>query len=145
MKKRDGCSFPPEDYGADPMIVNIDRYAKCNPYFRRTLWTGSDLQVTLMCIPVCGEIGLEMHRNFDQFIRIESGYALVKMGSSATCLPYQKRANQDYAVVIPAGTWHNIQNIGKTPLKLYSIYAPPQHPYGTLHPTKETADAAEHQ
>lgn len=144
MKERDGCQFRPVDYGADPMVVNIDRYAKSNPYFRRTLWTGSYLQMTLMSIPVCGEIGLEMHQDFDQFIRIESGNALVKMGSGASCLPYQKRIDQDYAIVIPAGTWHNVINIGKTPLKLYSIYAPPHHPYGTVHPTKKAADAAEH-
>lgn len=139
-----GGAPSPTDYGPEPLIVNIDRAAKQNPYYRRTLWTGDQLQVTLMSIPVQGEIGLEMHGDFDQFLRIESGYGLVRMGSSRTCLSKQKRVNSDYAVIIPAGTWHNIINIGKMPLKLYSVYAPPQHPVGTVHPTKSAADAAEH-
>lgn len=131
------------DYGTEPLIVNIDYYATQNPYYRTALWTGNHLQVTLMSIPVNGDIGLEMHPDIEQFIRIEEGYALVMMGKSKTLLNYQQKVNSNYAVIIPAGTWHNIINIGKTPLKLYSIYAPPQHPFGTVHKTKEAAEAAE--
>ncbi len=131
-----------EDYGAEPLIVNIDCFAKQNPYYRTALWTGNHLQVTLMSIPVCGDIGLEMHSNLDQFICIEDGYALVMMGKSKAVFNYQQRVNSNHAVIIPAGTWHNIINIGKTPLKLYSIYAPPQHPFGTIHKTKEAAEDA---
>ncbi len=131
------------DYGAEPLIVNIDCFAQQNPYYRTALWTGNHLQVTLMSIPVHGDIGLEMHSHLDQFIRIEDGYALVMMGNSQTNLNHRQRVNGNYAVLVPAGTWHNIINIGKTPLKLYSIYAPPQHPFGTVHKTKKEAEDSE--
>ena len=125
------------DYGPEPLIVNIDRFSKLNPNYRTALWTGQHLQVTLMSIRVGGDIGLEMHPNLDQFIRVESGYGLVKMGSSKDQLNYQKQVDGNYAIIVPAGTWHNLINIGNRPLKLYSIYAPPQHPFGTIHQTKE--------
>ncbi len=130
------------DYGPKPFVVNIDHFAKLNPNYRTALWTGRYLQVTLMSIRVGGDIGLEMHSNLDQFIRIESGCGLVKMGSCKDNLNIQKKVDSDYAIVIPAGTWHNLINIGNRPLKLYSIYAPPQHPFGTIHETKETAEEA---
>lgn len=143
-RNRCDCRMPAiRDCGPEPLIVNIDCFTKQNPYYRTALWTGNDLQVTLMSIPVCGDIGLEIHGDVDQFIRIEDGCALVMMGKSKTHLNCQQRINSNYAVIIPAGTWHNIINIGKTPLKLYSIYAPPQHPFGTVHKTKEAAEHAE--
>ena len=139
-----GCRTPDiRDYGSEPLIVNIDCFTKQNPYYRTALWTGKHLQVTLMSIPVHGDIGLEIHSDDDQFIRIEDGCAFVMMGKNKTLLNYQQRVNSNYAVIIPAGTWHNIINIGNTPLKLYSIYAPPQHPFGTVHETKEAAEDAE--
>ena len=124
------------DYGGQPLIVNIDRFAKSNPYFRTALWTGERFQVTLMSIPVGSDIGIEMHPNVDQFLRIEDGCALVIMGQSENALNYRKNVNSDYAVIVPAGTWHNIINTGNRSLKLYSVYAPPQHPLGTVHKTK---------
>ena len=84
-----------------------------------------------------------MHPDVDQFIRIESGRALVKMGKSRNALNYQKQVDGSFAVIVPAGTWHNVINAGSAPLKLYSIYAPPHHPLGTIHPTKEIAEASE--
>lgn len=131
------------DLGADPLIVNIDRLAKLNDNYRTVLWTGGHLQVTLMSIPVRGDIGLEIHDNLDQFIRIESGRAIVMMGRCKHELNYREQADSNCAVIVPAGTWHNIVNIGNTPLKLYSVYAPPKHPFGTVHPTKEDAQRAE--
>lgn len=131
------------DYGGEPLIVDINSLAKENPYYRTALWTGDDLQVTLMSIPVHEDVGLEMHSDFDQFIRIEDGSALVMMGRSKALLNCRQRVNSNYAVMIPAGTWHNIINVGTIPLKLYSIYAPPHHPFGTVHKTKEMAEAAE--
>ena len=65
------------------------------------------------------------------------------MVNSHTNLNHRQRVNGNYAVLVPAGTWHNIINIGKTPLKLYSIYAPPQHPFGTVHKTKKEAEDSE--
>lgn len=131
------------DSGGEPLIVNIDRAAKLNHNFRTALWTGGQLQLTLMSIPVGGDIGLEMHPRTDQFIRIESGTAQVMMGKKKDAPDYRQRVNSDYAVIIPAGTWHNIVNIGNMPLKVYSIYAPPQHPFGTVHKTKADAEEAE--
>jgi mannose-6-phosphate isomerase-like protein (cupin superfamily) len=125
-----------KDYGAEPLIVNIDLFAKANQNYRTALWTGNHLQVTLMSIPVGGDIGLEMHPDTDQFIRIESGYAFVMMGKNESNLTYRQRVNDNYAVIVPAGTWHNIINVGNTPLKVYSIYAPPKHPFGTVNRTK---------
>ena len=88
-----------------------------NPVSYTHLWPGKHLQVTLMSIPVHGDIGLEIHSDVDQFIRIEDGCALVMMGKNKTLLNYQQRVNSNYAVIIPAGTWHNIINIGNTPLR----------------------------
>ncbi len=93
-----------------------------------------------MSIPVGTDIGIEMHPNLDQFLRIEDGIGLVMMGPNRNALNYQKRVNGNYAIIVPAGTWHNIINTGNRPLKIYSIYAPPQHPFGTVHRTKKDAE-----
>lgn len=131
------------DFGPYPLAINIDRVTKANRNFRFVLWTGEHLQVTLMSIRVGGDIGLEMHPHLDQFIRVESGQGFVKMGDRQNNLTYRQNINGDYAVIVPAGTWHNIVNVGNTPLKLYSIYAPPQHPFGTIQETKEIAEMSE--
>lgn len=124
------------DYGSEPFVVNIEEATSLNNAFRRALWTGEHLQLTLMSILPGEDIGLEIHPDLDQFIRIEEGQGVVKMGNRKDNLSFQKRVSPDYAFIIPAGKWHNLINIGKMPLKLYSIYAPPQHPYGTVHRTK---------
>ena len=131
------------DYGNEPFISNISNTSCQNPYYRRILWTGEHLQVSLMSIPVGDEVGLEQHPDNDQFIRIENGCALVLMGNSAENLNIQKRVNSDYAVMVPAGIWHNIKNIGNTPLKIYTIYAPPHHKKGTVHETRKIAEIEE--
>ena len=133
-----------KDYGPDPLVVNINNATKNNSTFRTALWTGNHLQLTLMSINVGEDIGLEIHPNTDQFIRIERGQGLVQMGNRKDYLSFERRVFEDYAILVPAGTWHNITNIGNIPLKLYSIYAPPQHPKGTVHKTKADATAAEH-
>jgi len=132
-----------KDYGPDPFAVNIEKAAEQNNTFRTALWTGKHLQLTLMSINVGEDIGLEVHPNLDQFIRIEEGQGLVMMGDSKDNLDFQRRVREDYAFIIPAGKWHNLINTGNKPLKLYSIYAPPQHPHGTVHETKAIAQAAE--
>ncbi|WP_226035228.1 cupin domain-containing protein [Aquibacillus saliphilus] len=131
------------DYGADPFVVNIEKAAKQNKNYRTALWTGDHLQVTLMSIKVGGDIGLETHPNLDQFIRIDQGQGLVQMGDSKDNLTFKEKVYDNYAIIIPAGKWHNLTNTGNEPIKLYSIYAPPQHPFGTVHETKEIAMAAE--
>lgn len=132
-----------KDYGPSPLVVDISNATKNNSNFRTALWTGSLLQLTLMSIPPGESIGLEMHPDVDQFVRIESGQGLVMMGDQMNNLDFRQPVNPGYAFIIPAGKWHNLVNTGNTPLKLYSLYAPPNHPFGTIHVTKADADAAE--
>ena len=134
------CHPDVRDYGGEPLVFNINHATSMNPNFRTTLWTGEHLQLTLMSIPVGGDIGVEMHSNVDQFIRVESGRAIVKMGRTCKLEECEKCVDSNYAIIIPAGTWHNIINVGYVPLKLYSIYAPPNHPFGTVHQTKFDAE-----
>lgn len=133
-----------KDYGPQPFVINIDEATKQNDNYRTALWTGEHLQLTLMSIPVGGDIGLEMHPDVDQFIRIEEGQGLVQMGKKEDALDFQENVYDNYAFFIPVGTWHNLINTGREPIKLYSIYAPPQHPFGTVHVTKEDAQLQEH-
>ena len=138
-----GTGIVLNDHGECPYAVNIARATKQNNNFRTALWTGKHLQLTLMSIGVGGDIGLEMHPDVDQFLRLEQGYGLVRMGSSKDRLDFKCRVCDNYAIFVPAGTWHNLINTGNVPIKLYSIYAPPQHPFGTVHKTKKDAEAAE--
>lgn len=131
------------DYGMEPFVTNIEETTKENKTFRTALWTGNHLQLTLMSIPVGGSIGLEIHPNTDQFLRIEQGFGMVQMGKNKNNLNFQKKVYNNSAIIIPAGTWHNLINTGNVPIKLYSIYAPPQHPRGTVHLTKEEAEHEE--
>jgi len=130
-----------KDYGPEPYVVNIEQATLQNNNFRTALWTGEYLQSTLMSINVGDDIGLEIHPDTDQFIRIEQGQGIVKMGKSKNNLDFQRKVFDNYAIFVPAGTWHNVINTGKKPLKVYVIYAPPHHPRGTVHKTK--AEAAE--
>lgn len=139
----DDCLNELKDYGPEPFAVNIDEATKENNNYRTALWTGKHLQLTLMSIKVGGDIGLEVHPHLDQFIRIEEGQGVVKMGDRKNRLDFQEKVYDDFAFIIPAGKWHNLINTGNKPIKLYSIYAPPQHPYGTVHKTKAEAEAAE--
>ncbi len=132
-----------KDYGQRPLVINIDQATKHNQNYRTALWTGKHFQVTLMSIRVGEDIGLEIHPTTDQFIRIEEGQGLVEMGDRKDQLDFQTMASEDYAIMVPAGKWHNITNTGTIPLKVYVIYAPPEHPYGTVHETKAIAVSAE--
>lgn len=131
------------DYGPQPYVVNIDKATRMNDTFRTALWTGDNLQVTLMSIEPGDDIGLEVHPDGDQFLRIEEGQGMVRMGPTKDRLDYQRLVYDDFAIMVPAGTWHNVINTGDKPLKLYAIYAPPEHPRGTIHPTKADAEASE--
>ncbi|MGY4893614.1 MAG: cupin domain-containing protein [Candidatus Saccharimonadota bacterium] len=131
------------DHGPNPYVVNIEELTLQNETFRTAAWTGSQLQMTLMAIQPGEDIGLEVHDDHDQFLRIEQGTARVEMGPTETDLTAQN-AEDDFAIFVPAGTWHNIINTGDDVLKLYSIYAPAEHAHGTVHETKAIAEAAEH-
>ncbi|MFC3800929.1 cupin domain-containing protein [Cohnella sp. GCM10012308] len=132
-----------KDYGKQPLVINIEKAAEQNDTFRTALWTGAHFQVTVMSIPAGSDIGLEVHPHTDQFIRIEAGQGLVQMGKTKDRLDYQVAAAAGDAIMVPAGTWHNVTNTGSEPLQVYVIYAPPQHPFGTIHATKADAMAAE--
>ena len=136
--------MPMNDYGPEPFVTNIDAATRQNPNYRTALWTGQYLQLTLMCIPVGGEIGLEVHPDTDQFLRIESGSGMTMMGPAKDRRNYQRPVCDGYAVFVPAGTWHNIINTGHSPLKIYTLYAPPHHPHGTVQATKAIADKEEY-
>ena len=87
---------------------------------------------------------MKIIEDVDQFLRIDQGQGIVQMGDQQDQLNFEEEVFDDFAIVIPAGKWHNLTNTGDVPLKLYSIYAPPQHPFGTVHETKAEAMAAEH-
>ena len=139
------CGNHPEirDFGQQPFVFDINHAATMNNNYRTALWTGRKMQLTLMSIPVGGDIGLEMHSDVDQFIKIESCFAKVFMGKRRDDLKFVCCADSNFAVIVPTGTWHNVVNAGQTPLKVFSLYAPPNHPFGTLQATKADAEKYE--
>lgn len=128
------------DCGPNPFVTNVEMMAEKNDKFRIAIWTGGYVQMTLMCIEPCGDIGIERHDDTDQIIRVESGRAMVKMGKCERKMEYCKCIKEGDVVFVPAGTWHNIINVDNSPLKLSSVYAPPNHPRGTVHCTKADAE-----
>ncbi|WP_233191262.1 cupin domain-containing protein [Sporosarcina sp. P20a] len=131
------------DFGPMPFTINIEEATKRNQTFRTALWTGDHLQLTLMSIAPGEDIGLEIHPHVDQFIRLEEGKGIVQMGSRKDQVDFERHVQEDDIIIIPAGTWHNLTNTGVVPIKLYSIYAPPNHPHGTVHETKAIAEEME--
>lgn len=114
-----------------------------NTNFREVVYTGRHIQLTVMSLRAGENIGWEMHDHLDQFLRVERGTGTLKLGRSADEVAEEHPVSDDWAMIIPAGTWHDVVNDGDTDLKLYSIYGPPDHPDGTVHVTKSEADAAE--
>ena len=117
-----GASYPrfqsnvATDYGPNPFTINISNAAMNNDTFRTALWTGDNLQLTLMSIPAGEEIGVEVHPDDDQFLHIESGRGVVQMGKQMDNLNFQQPVFVDSAIFVPAGIWHNIVNTGDIPL-----------------------------
>lgn len=132
------------DHGPEPFVTDIEAATLGNDAFRATLWTGAHLQLTVMCLQPGEEIGLEVHHDRDQFLRVEEGSGRVEMGPAEEDLSFTREVGDDDVVLVPAGSWHNVTNTGGGPLRLYSVYGPAEHPHGTVHPTKADADAAEH-
>lgn len=118
-------------------IGDIEDLTKKNEDFRRVLYTGPHLQLVLMSLQPGEDIGEEVHEENDQFIRVEEGKGEVLIDGKRTPL------EDDIAVVIPAGARHNVINTGDGLLKLYTIYGPPEHVDGTVHRTKQEADASD--
>jgi mannose-6-phosphate isomerase-like protein (cupin superfamily) len=124
-------------------VGDIEEATTSNETFRTVLFTGEHAQLTVMRLAPGAEIGRERHGDVDQFIRVESGQARVELGFDEHDVDETHELKADWAIVIPAGVWHNVLNAGDTDLKLYSLYSPPEHPDGTVHVTKADADAAE--
>lgn len=119
----------------------IEKDTENNTYFRKVIFTGKHLQLVLMCLQAKEEIGNEVHDTVDQFFRIEQGKAKFVMNGTEEHI-----VEAGGAAVVPAGTYHNVINVSAAePLKLYTIYTPPNHPDGTIHKTKADAMAAEHE
>jgi mannose-6-phosphate isomerase-like protein (cupin superfamily) len=121
------------------MTFNIDivAAANANSFFRQVVSTGPNAQVVLMCIPPNGEIGEEVHEHVDQVLAFVAGEGVAILEGE------ESRVERDRLVHVPAGVRHNVVNRGSTDLRLYTIYAPPQHAPGTIHRTKAEADADE--
>jgi mannose-6-phosphate isomerase-like protein (cupin superfamily) len=109
-----------------------------NQDFRRVLYTGKNLQLVLMTLQPGEEIGSEVHEDRDQFFRIEEGSGVVDIDGA------ENRVEDDFAVIVPAGARHNVRNTGAAPLRLYTIYGPPEHKDGVVQATKEEADRRHH-
>lgn len=118
-------------------IDDIERRTEDNDDFRRVLYTGRSLQLVLMAIPPGEEIGEETHDDRDQFFRIEGGEGEIWIDG------VRHRVKADDAIVVPQGARHNVVSRGTEPLRLYTIYGPPEHVDGTVHRTKADADAAQ--
>ena len=132
-----------KDCGPRPFVTCLTREADQNCNFRTTLWTGEHLQVTLMCLKAGEDIGLEVHPATDQMLRVEEGCGIARLGGGKENPECTVKIRCGDAIMVPAGTWHNIVNTGNCPLKLSSVYAPPAHPRGTVHRTKAEARAGE--
>jgi mannose-6-phosphate isomerase-like protein (cupin superfamily) len=124
-------------------IGDIEKTTLDNDNFRRVVYTGAHTQLTVMRLGPGEEIGWEAHPNLDQFLRIEQGTARVEFGKTEANVDERHAVEDDWAIIVPAGVWHNVVNTGDGEVKLYSLYSPPEHPDGTVHRTKADADAAE--
>lgn len=115
---------------AEAFTGDIEKETLQNTDYRRVIFTGPNMQLVLMAIPPGEEVGVETHKDHDQFVRIESGKGKAILNGKKTDL------EDGMAVLVPAGTTHNIVNTGDEVLKLYTLYGPPEHPKGTVEKTK---------
>lgn len=118
-------------------IGNIENQTERNGDFRRVLYTGHHLQLVLMSLIAGEEIGEEVHEDHDQFFRIEEGTGEISIDGTRT------KVESGTAMLVPAGSRHNLKNTGADVLKLYTLYAPPNHQDKTVHITKADAEASE--
>lgn len=121
-----------------PYVHNIEEQTLNNDFFRKEVFTGEHLQITVMSINPGEDIGVETHPTTDQFLRVEQGSGKAIIGGQ------EYEISDAFGITIPAGMEHNVINTGTVAMKMYSIYTPPNHPLGTIHETKADADAAEH-
>ena len=125
-------------------VADIEKTTIDNGHFRSVVYTGAHTQLTVMRLKPGEDIGWEAHDHLDQFLRVEQGSGRVELGKSEDSVDETHEVGPDWAIIVPAGIWHNLVNTGSDDVKLYSLYSPPEHPDGTVHETKEIAEAAEH-
>ena len=113
-----------KDSGPEPESFDLESATLENTNYRAVAWSGKYLQLTLMSIQVGADIGLEAHPETDQFLRIDAGRGRVQMGRAKDQLDFDREVEDGWAVFVPAGSWHNVTNIGDEPLQLYTVYAP---------------------
>ena len=118
-------------------VDNIEEKTEQNNFFRQVLYTGKHTQLVVMSLLPGEEIGMEVHPQVDQFFRIEEGRAKVVIDGE------EHEVDEGFAIIVPAGSQHNVINTGSNPLKLYTLYSPPNHPDGTIHRTRAEAMVAE--
>ncbi|WP_124039433.1 cupin domain-containing protein [Neoactinobaculum massilliense] len=132
-----------QDVGPDPQSFNAHEATTENTNYRTVAWTGKYLQVTLVSIPVGASIGLEVHPDTDQFLRLEAGHGQAVMGDAKDHLTFQQDVEAGWAILVPAGRWHDVRNTGDTPMQVLSVYAPSHHAQGIIQETAEAAEADE--
>jgi mannose-6-phosphate isomerase-like protein (cupin superfamily) len=125
-------------------VGDVEQATLDNDAFRTVLFTGEHTQLTVMRLGSGEDIGREAHPHLDQFLRVEQGTGRVELGRSEDAVDETHEVEDDWAIIVPAGVWHNVVNTGSGELKLYSFYSPPEHPDGTVHRTKADAERAEH-
>ncbi|AQP45577.1 cupin domain-containing protein [Tessaracoccus flavus] len=131
------------DNGPNPNAFDLETATVENRFYRQVAWTGKYLQVTLMSIPVGESIGLEVHPDTDQFVRLDAGKGKAVMGPEKDDLNWSQDVSDGWSVQVPAGMWHDITNTGDEPMRLYVIYAPSHHAPGKVHPTRAESEADE--
>ena len=124
-------------------VGDIEQETVTNTTFRTVVFTGEQTQLTVMSLAPGESIGREVHEAIDQFLRVERGSGRVELGRSKDTVDETHEVTADWAIIVPAGVWHDLVNTGDGELKLYSLYSPPEHPEGTVHETKAEAEAAE--
>lgn len=130
-----------EDVGPKPQSFDLEQATLDNEHYRAVVWSGRYLQLTLMSIPAGGDIGLEVHPDTDQFLRLDGGRGRVEMGPAKDRLTFKQEVSDGWCAMVPAGTWHNMTNIGAEPMQVYAIYAPAHHKPGKIHRTADEAEA----
>ena len=128
-----------EDIGPQPHAFDLEKHTLENSNYRTVAWSGRYLQVTLMSIPVDSDIGMEMHPETDQFLRLDAGQGRVQIGAAKDQLTFQREVTDGWCILIPAGYWHNVTNTGDEPMQIYAVYAPAHHKPGKIHKTAHEA------
>jgi mannose-6-phosphate isomerase-like protein (cupin superfamily) len=132
-----------KDIGPQPQSFDLEKATLENDDYRAVAWSGKYLQLTLMSIPPGGDIGLESHPQTDQFLRLDGGRGRVQMGPAENQLDFDQEVEDGWAILVPAGTWHNVTNIGDEPIRLYAVYAPVHHAAGAVQATYDDAERDE--